>query len=224
VNLIKVWCGAMRVPYLICATVAVVALLAAPGCSRVVTGSAARDPQAPRPKPNDCEQVSAPLTAIDARAPGEPQLKIPQPTGWERASMLDSDVIRFTMRNKRLLADNFMPTAVVTLEAVPDGNTDNQTIFGQERAALVDRLGATGLSTSETTRCGDDAELVDYDAPSMGKIPPRKIRTLMVAGTFGNSTFVSTVTVQSTDPNNSVYTRDTDTVLTGFQMLPPAIG
>jgi hypothetical protein len=45
-----------------------------------------------------------------------------------------------------------------------------------------------------------------------------------VAGTFGNSTFVSTVTVQSTDPGNPVYTRDTDTVLTGFQMLPPAVG
>ena len=214
----------MRLPYLICATVAVAALLVAPGCSKVVTGSAARDPQSPQPKPNECEQVSAPLTAIDARAPGEPQLKIPQPSGWERASMLDSDVIRFTMRNKSLLADNFMPTAVVTLESVPGGSTDNQAIFGQERAALVDRLGATGLSTSETTRCGDDAELVDYDAPSMGKIPPRKIRTLMVAGTFGNSTFVSTVTVQSTDPGNSVYTRDTDTVLTGFQMLPPAVG
>jgi hypothetical protein len=214
----------MRVPYMLCATIAAVALLAAPGCSKVVTGSAARDPHAPQPKPNECEQVSVPLTTIDARAEGEPQLKIPQPPGWERASMLDSDVIRFTMRNKRLSANNFMPTAVVTLESVPDASSDKQAIFDQERAALVDRLGATGLSTLETTRCGDEAELVDYDAPSMGRIPPRKIRTLMVASTVGNSTFVSTVTVQSTDPDNSVYVRDTATVLTGFQMLPPAVG
>ena len=89
---------------------------------------------------------------------------------------------------------------------------------------MVDRLGATDLSTTETTRCGDEAELVDYDAPSMGRIPPRKVRTLMVAGTFHNNTFVSTVTVQSTDPGNSVYARDTDAVLTGFQMLSPAVG
>jgi hypothetical protein len=219
----KVWCGAMRVPSMMCATIAVVALLAVPGCSKIVTGSAARDPHVPQPKPSECEQVSTPLTTIDARAPGEPQLKIPQPTGWERASMLDSDVIRFTMRNKGLLADNFMPTAVVTLESVPDGSSDNRAIFDQERAALVDRLGATGLSTSETTRCGDQAQLVDYDAPSMGRIPPRRIRTLMVAGTFGDSTFVSTVTVQSTDPGNPVYTRDTGTVLTGFEMLPPRV-
>jgi len=219
----KVWCYAMRF-HTLCATVAAVALLAVPGCSKVVSGSATRDTHAPRPQPNECEQVSAPLTAIDSRAAGEPQLKIPQPTGWERASMLDSDVIRFTMRNKDLSDNNFMPTAVVTLESVPDGNSNNQAIFDQERAALVDRLGATGLTTMETTRCGDEAELVDYDAPSMGRIPPRKVRTLMVAGTFHNNTFVSTVTVQSTDPGNGVYTRDTDAVLTGFQMLPPAVG
>jgi hypothetical protein len=210
--------------HMLCATVTAVVLLAVPGCSKVVSGSATQDTHAPRPKPNECEQVSAPLTAIDSRAAGEPQLKIPQPTGWERASMLDSDVIRFTMRNKDLSDNNFMPTAVVTLESVPEGSSDNQAIFDQERAALVDRLGATGLSTMETTRCGDEAELVDYDAPSMGRIPSRKVRTLMVAGTFHDNTFVSTVTVQSTDPGNSVYARDTDAVLTGFQMLPPAVG
>ena len=214
----------MRVPYMLCATIAAVALLAVPGCSKVVTGSATRDPHAPPPKPNECEQVSAPLTAIDARAAGEPQLKIPQPSGWERASMLDSDVIRFTMRNQGLAADSFMPTAVVTLESLPSGSSDNHAIFDQERAALVDRLGATDLQTSETTRCGEEAELVDYDAPGMGRIPPRKARTLLVAGTFAGITFVATVTVQSTDPGNSTYVRDTGTVLTGFQMLPPAVG
>jgi hypothetical protein len=220
----KVWCWAMRVPYMLCATVTTVALVAAPGCSKVVTGSAVRDPHAPQSKPNDCEQVSAQLTSIDPRAAGEPQLKIPQPAGWERAAMLDSDVIRFTMRNKDLAAHSFMPTAVVTLESVPDGSSDHKAIFDQERAALVDRLGATGLHTSETTRCGREAELVDYDAPRMGRIPPRKIKTLMVAGDFNASTYVVTVTVQSTDPGNAVYARDTATVLTGFQMLPPAAG
>jgi hypothetical protein len=215
----------MRVPYMLCATLTTVALLAAPGCSKVVTGSAARDASVPKPKPHDCEQVSAPLTSIDSRESGEPQLKIPQPPGWERDSMLDSDVIRFTMRNKDLASDKFMPTAVVTLESLPGGDEDDtKTVFDQERAALVDRLGATGLQTMETTRCGDAAEIVDYDAPSMGKIPPRKVRTLMVAAAFNGNTYVTTVTVQSTEPDNPQYARDTGTVLTGFQMLPPAAG
>jgi hypothetical protein len=209
---------------MLCATVAAAALLAVPGCSKVVTGTAVVGSHQPAAKSGPCEEVSAPLTSIDPHADGEPQLKIPQPHGWERASALDSEIIRFTMRNKDLAANNFMPTAVVTLESVPGASTDDQTIFDQERAALVDRLGATGLHTTTTTRCGDSAELVDYDAPSMGRIPPRKIETLMVAATFGTNTYVATVTVQSTAPDNPVYTRDIGTVLTGFQMLPPSGG
>ena len=209
---------------MLCATVAAAALLAVPGCSKVVTGTAVPGAHEPVAKSGPCEDVSAPLTSIDPHAQGEPQLKIPQPPGWERASQLDSDIIRFTMRNKDLVARNFMPTAVVTLETVPGAATDDQTIFDQERAALVDRLGATGLHTTKTTLCGDNAEIVDYDAPSMGRIPPRKIKTLMVAATFDANTYVATVTVQSTDPDNPVYTRDTGTVLTGFQMLPPSGG
>jgi hypothetical protein len=211
-------------PSMLCATIAVTALLGVPGCSKVVTGAAVPGPHQPAAKSGPCEEVSAPLTPIDSHADGEPRLRIPQPHGWERASMLDSEVIRFTMRNKGLVADNFMPTAVVTLESVPGAANDDETIFDQERTALVDHLGATGLHTTETTLCGDKAELVDYDAPSMGRIPPRKIRTLMVAATYDTSTYVATVTVQSTDPGNPAYARDTDTVLTGFQMLPPAGG
>jgi hypothetical protein len=211
----------MRLPSKLCATIAAMTLLAVPGCSKVITGAAVPGPHDTVAKSSSCEHVSAPLTPIDPHSDGEPRLRIPQPPGWERASMLDSDVIRFTMRNKDLVANNFMPTAVVTLESVPGAATNDETIFDQERAALVDRLGATGLHTKEITLCGDKAELVDYDAPSMGRIPPRKIRTLMVAATFDTSTYVTTVTVQSTDPDNPVYTRDTDTVLTGFQMLPP---
>lgn len=211
----------MHVPYLLAATVVTVAVLAVPGCSKVITGTAARDPHQPPRKPTDCEQVSAPLTPIAPRAAGEPQLKIPQPPGWEQASMLDPEIIRFTMRNKGLAASDFMPTAVVTLESVPGADTDNTTIFDQERAALVDRLGATGLQIAATTRCGDEAQLVDYDAPGMGRIPARKAKTLMVANAFHSITYVATVTVQSTDPDNAVYARDADTVLTGFQMLPP---
>jgi hypothetical protein len=179
---------------------------------------------APGAKSSQCKQVSAPLTSIQSQAAGEPQLRIPQPPGWQRASMLDSAIIRFTMGNKSLAANDFMPTAVVTLESVPGGNTDHKTIFDQERAALIDRLGAAGLQTVETTLCGDTAEIVSYDAPGMGRIPPRKIKTLMVASAFNANTYVATVTVQSTEPDDRTYARDTETILTGFQMLPPEPG
>jgi hypothetical protein len=37
-----------------------------------------------------------------------------------------------------------------------------------------------------------------------------------------NDTYAMTMTVQSTDPGNPAYQRDAETILTGFQMLPPS--
>jgi len=161
------------------------------------------------------------MAKIPPRAAGEPTLRIPQPPGWQRASMLDSAIIRYTMGNRDLAADGFVPTAVVTLESAPGTIRDQQKIFDQERTTLVDRLGVTNLQTTDTTLCGRRAELVSYDAPAMGRIPPRKARTLIVIGAFNGNTYAATVTVQAADPDNPAYARDTETILTGFQMLPP---
>jgi hypothetical protein len=214
----------MRLSYMLCATVTVVALVAAPGCTRVVTGGAVRGAGTPGAKSSQCKQVSASLTPIQSHAAGEPRLLIPQPPGWQPASVPDSEIIRFTMRNKASSAKNFMTTAVVTLESVPGGNTDHQTIFDQERATLIDRLGVTGLHTVQTTLCGDTAEIVSYDTPRTRRIPSRRIKTLMVASAFNGKTYVATVTVQSTKAGNHKSARDTETILTGFQMLPPGAG
>ena len=215
----------MRLPYVLFATVAAVALSGTPACTRVVSGSPTLNAGAPANPDAECKSVSAPMTSIDPHTSAEPQLKIPQPSGWDRASRLDSDVIRFTMGNKSLTARSFMPTAVVTLEVISDGHADPQTIFDQEQEALVQRLGAKGLRASPSTLCGNKAELVDYSAPALGrKIPARKARTLMVAAAFGDSTYVATVTLQSTDPTNPAYMQDADTILTGFQILPPEGG
>ena len=37
-----------------------------------------------------------------------------------------------------------------------------------------------------------------------------------------DTTFAVTLTVQSADPDNPTYQRDAETILTGFQMLPPS--
>jgi hypothetical protein len=217
----------MRLPCMLSATVAAVALFAAPGCTRVVTGTpgaVAQAAGAAELKSSICKQVSAPLSPIGSRSSGEPVLWIPQPPGWQRAAMLDSEIIRYAMGNKDLTGKGFMPTAVVTLESAPGTDQDQQKIFNQERATLSDRLGVTNMRTSETTLCGRKAELVSYDAPAMGRIAPRKARTLIVIGAFNDKTYVATVTIQAADPDNPTYVRDTQTILTGFQMLPPDRG
>jgi hypothetical protein len=209
------------------ATVAAVALFAAPGCTRVVTGTPHPGTQAaavPAPKSTVCKQVSAPVTSIPAHAANEPQLRVPEPPGWQRTTMLDSDLIRFAMGNKDLAGHDFVPTAVVTLESAPSTNQDPEKIFDQERASLADRLGVTNMRTTHTTLCGHKADLVSYDAPAMGRIPPRKATTLIVIAEFSGNDYAATVTVQAADPDNPGYVRDTETILTGFQLLPPNKG
>jgi hypothetical protein len=39
-----------------------------------------------------------------------------------------------------------------------------------------------------------------------------------------NDTYSMTMTVQSVDPDNPTYQRDAETILSGFQMLPPSDG
>ena len=217
----------MRLPCMLSATVAAVALFAAPGCTRVVTGTphaGAHASGAAAPKGTVCEQVSAPMTTVPARAPNEPVLRIPQPHGWQRTQMLDSEIIRFAMGNPDLAGNNFVPTAVVTLESAPSTNQDQDKIFDQERATLANRLGVTNMHTTHTTLCGHKADLVSYDAPAMGRIPPRKATTLIVVAEFSGNDYAVTVTVQAADPDNPGYVRDTQTVLTGFQLLPPEKG
>src|SRR6202035_2896397 len=40
----RVWCGAMRLPSKLCATIAATVLLTVPGCSKVITGAAVPAP------------------------------------------------------------------------------------------------------------------------------------------------------------------------------------
>ena len=214
----------MRLPCMLSATVTTVALFAAPGCTKVVTGNAVDGASALDTKSTICQQVSAPVTSVPARATGEPQLRIPQPPGWQRTKMLDSEIIRFAMGNKDLAGDDFVPTAVVTLESAPSTNQDQEKIFDQERATLADHLGVTNMQTTHTTLCGHKADLVSYDAPAMGRIPPRKAKTLIVIAAFAGNDYAATVTVQAADPDNPGYVRDIQTILTGFQMLPPGTG
>ncbi|HUB55673.1 MAG TPA: hypothetical protein VMB04_10980 [Mycobacterium sp.] len=223
----------MRVRCVLSATVAAVAVFAAPGCTRVVTGrpaasalsgAGAQPPVIAAPKRSVCEEVLAPLSPIQSRGPAEPALRIPQPPGWQRATELDSEIVRYAMTNQDLAGNGFMPTAVVTLEYAPGTNQDQQKIFDQERAMLSDRLGVTHMRTTETTRCGQRAEVVSYDAPPLGQIPPRAAMTLIVIGAFSGNEYAATVTVQAANADNPTYVRDAQAILTGFQMLPPAKG
>ncbi|MGV0744839.1 LpqN/LpqT family lipoprotein [Mycolicibacterium sp. XJ870] len=209
------------------AALLVLATLLTTSCTRVVEDArAVPGPdllQAAAADNPDCEDVDAPLTTIASRDAAEPVLKIPQPDGWERTTMMDSELIRFAMGNPGLGTPDFTPVAVVTLETVP-GRQDAEMVFANQRDALESGLGATGVEVTPHTLCGLPAETVHYQMPVMGIVGPHPAMVVAAVMHVDDSTYIAAVTIQSTTPDNQQYQRDSELILTGFQMLPPEQG
>jgi hypothetical protein len=202
------------------------AIVLATGCTRTIEDArvvAAPDMGKAGADASACTPVDAPLTKVPFHVDDEPQMKIPMPDGWERVTMMDSELIRFTMRNPRLAKDNFAPTAVLTLESQP-GEHDPQEVFDAQHDVLEQGVGATDVNATPTTVCGLPAETLDYVTPPIGPIAPHPAKVVCAVMRTDEKTFAMTLTLQSADPDNPTYKRDAQTILTGFQMLPPKTG
>lgn len=212
--------------------VVVAAALVLTGCGREVTGTAvSADGPAPRTGSSgggggtggddaQCASVTAPLVDIPQKNPREPQLRVPQPQGWERNTMMDNEIIRFAIVAQDLIANQFAPNAVVTLESVR-GSADPDTVFEQNRSNLTTMMGAFDLKTESNTTCGLPSETTTYIAPAMGPAPERPIIMHAVVAQGPSATYLATLTVQTTDPANPTYVRDSTEIVDGFQLLLP---
>jgi hypothetical protein len=170
-----------------------------------------------------CEAVDAPLTTIPTTNDDEPVMKIPQPQGWVRSTMMDSELIRFVMGNQSLVKDDFAPNVVVTFESAP-GIEDPSVVFEGERESLKSIAGASDLHVTEHTLCGLPAETVHFRMAAIGNVPPHPAISVFAVLRTGDTTYAASVTMQSTDPGNPTYQRDSEMILTGFQLLPPERG
>ncbi|MFB1295970.1 LpqN/LpqT family lipoprotein [Mycobacterium sp. pW049] len=194
------------------------------GCSQNVTGTAvtaaAGDSAADGGDETQCVAVDAPLDDIPNEDEGEPLLRIPVPDGWERNSMMDSEIIRYTIVSTDLISNDFAPNAVVTLESVR-GIEAPEDVFEQNRANLESGLGAFDLEPIANSTCGLPSETTYYVAPPMGPAPERPIIMHAVVAESGGSTYLATVTIQTTDPGDAKYVTDSQEIIDGFQMLVP---
>jgi hypothetical protein len=148
-------------------------------------------------------------------------MKIPQPQGWVRSTKMDSELFRFAMVNRSLARDDFASNVVVTLENAP-GLEDPGMVFQSQRDALESTFGATDLRVTEHTLCGLPAETVQYETPAIGNLAPHPGSVVMAVLHTDDTTYAASVTIQTADPANPTYQRDAETILKGFQMLPPA--
>ena len=199
------------------------------GCSRSVDGTphaATIGSSATAAADGACTQVDAPITTIPVpaavSADSEPTLRIPQPDGWKRLTMMDSQMIRFTMSNPGLTDGGFTPTAVVTMGSQA-GVVDPASYFKQALQLLTSKFGATDLSVTEGTLCGLPAQTMRYTVPTIATVGPHPATVVVAVLSSEGTTYAASVTVQTTDPANPTYQRDAETILTGFQMLPPAV-
>lgn len=201
-------------------TVAAVAL--ACGLAMVATGCSGNKPSAEK-----CETVAAPLADIPTRTDQEPKLRIPVPEGWERATKMDSEQIRFAIRNPKLAADGFTPNAVVTIQKAPSDIGKPDQILQAQTDQLVKKLKLTDVNSTPTKVCGAPALSSSYTTPEMQlskklpTIPPRKATSLGVVYRGGDAYYVATVTVQTVKADNQTYVQDSEQILKGFQILPP---
>ena len=70
--------------------IAATALVLLTSCERLVVDARGRRPNRRcRATAAECTAVDVALSTIPSQATGEPVLKIPQPDGWERVTMMD---------------------------------------------------------------------------------------------------------------------------------------
>lgn len=187
-----------------------------------MVGCSANQPAADR-----CQTVSAPLSDIPTRTDQEPKMRIPIPPGWERTTKMDSENIRFALRNQGLSANGFTPNAVVTLQKIGSDIGKPEQILEAQNQQLAKKLKATDLSSAPADVCGAPAMSSTYTAPEVKlspkipPIPPRKAKSMGVVYKAGDSTYVATLTVQTVKPDDQKYAKDSDTIINGFQLLPP---
>ncbi|MGX9791378.1 LpqN/LpqT family lipoprotein [Mycobacterium sp. MMS18-G62] len=185
-------------------------------CSHMTSGVAVRQPFIGEDK---CTSVSAPMTTIEPQRSGEPVIRIPHPENWERSTMLDSELIRYAMANAGMAANNFAPSALVTLEDVTTHDSSPGEIFDMEWDGLVKLAGGTDLTkTSDSPVCGFPAQRVTFALPQMGAIPPRKGTAIAVV-TTGEHRYAAVIGLQTTQPDKPAYVDDAKTILDGFQVM-----
>jgi hypothetical protein len=168
-----------------------------------------------------CRQVDAPMVDIPTASDTEPRMRIPQPPGWEPLTDLgDVEVTRFALESHDPADDEYPRRVVgVTLDRLP--HADAQTIFDETRVELMYQFEQKGwptdMATTATTVCGLPAERVTYAGDLA--LGASSATFVWVAIETPGHTYLATL-FQTFEPGEPIQ-HDAETILSGFQVLPP---
>lgn len=218
------------------ATASILLVLTAAGCAsptgppvstRDGTAPAASSATTPAPAAaENCGNSNYPVMDIPSEARGEPTMKIPQPPGWETQQTKGEENLRVVLTNQALNANHFSPTVTVnmggpTAEGWSPRKRSAQELFDDERSGIKITIPGTDIqSTVPATVCGQRAEISDYTTRLEGVSAPLFGKLLMVAAKSENETYLTVLTILTTDRDNPIYQRDSQAILDGFVVLP----
>lgn len=160
---------------------------------------------------------------VPTKSADEPRLRIPQPAGWEPVEGVDNSEMRLVLRNERLVVGNHAPTITVLMESPVPVTTADQ-LLRSEVQNLKDE-GFTDVAEAPVDVCGYAATKVTFvDPPPSpeGTIPARPSTAVIAAPEFNGHLWGTGVLIQAINPEDPTFTADLNTVLKGFQILPPA--
>lgn len=184
--------------------------------------TAPRSTFAPSGDSSACAAADTTTVDVPALAAGEPGVRVPQPPGWTRFTQMDSEIIRLALANPSLIANKFAPNIVITVEPAP--SPDAATVYAQAQHNLINIAGALDIAVTPATVCGLPAERLAFRSPGMGpQSAERHLQALQVFTRSGSHSYLISATVQTTDPNNADYQRDSTRMLEGIQILAPSV-
>ena len=153
-------------------------------------------------------------------------MRIPVPQGWERTTKLESEIVRFAMRNPELAADGFAPNATVILTELDgalqrlldaEGGRPEKVLEAQDEQ-LVRKLSLTGVRRTPSEVCGEPALVSQATVPRTD--PTKRLSFLRALYKGRGVTYMLSLMVQTNQPDNQTVAADSATIIDGFQLLP----
>jgi hypothetical protein len=204
-----------KIALLVMAAPAVVASVAACSPSKSPTLAPSIAPSVAS-SPN-CPASAAALTPVPPRSTNEPILAVPQPSGWKMASVPSeaAPTTRAALVNARLQSHDFNPTVLITLvDVTTETNTPEQALANEQGG-----VAQAGVHIDEQipgTVCGYPSTTLTYSVDGRQETQ----RIVALKDRLGNI-WVTSVQIQTADPVNPVYVKDSNTILDGFQVAMP---
>jgi len=186
-------------------------------CTAVIDGAAVAGDRGP------CTHVGTPMLDVPANSSTEPQIRIPQPAGWERTPVLEGDG-----PSTRLALADAEAAVIVMVRSIPED--DPAVIFDNFHTGMLIGAEQEGLSADLTrtpgTVCGLPSETISLAAakPAMGgavnTLPSDDpFNTVAVVAESGGDTYLIAV-VQVGGSEDPAQQSEAEMVLAGIVVLP----